>query len=538
MKKSLAIIFLSSFIACSQVDNLTSTTNPRTSGLYQNDWNNEVLSDEVRGVWITNIDSEVMFSKKATAEAIDYLADRGYNVVFPVVWNDGYTLFPSRTMEKYFGAQYKIDTLFAKQGRDPLAELIIEGHRRGLEVIPWYEFGFSSSINQAGGHILKKYPNWSAKGPDGSLLTKNGFEWMNAFDPEVQSFITELVMEIPQYYDVDGVQGDDRLPSLPSHGGYEPYTISLYTTETGKDVPNDPLEPDFLKWKADRLSAYGKSLFETVKAYDPTLIVSYSPIIYPWGYNNYLQDWPAWVKGGYVDLLIPQAYRYDINQYKETVDEIISYAIQPDAKPYTLAMGILTKSGPRYNGPQYVKNAIRYNRTKGSSGEVYFFYEGMNHNNEHLADTLFSSFYAKPATLPYRNGEVRRKPALILNEKEALFTGEWSKVSSDNAFDGEYQWGTGKAEFVFKDTESARYEVYVHFPYELNLEQSPKVELGFGNHTDGEFFNKPLTGKLEGWVLAGEVIASQSDWVKVGISGTTLIPVDGVMMLKKLNKKK
>ncbi len=537
MKKSILIIFLSSFLACSQVENVSDITASNVAPSENADIN-EILTDEVRGVWITNIDSEVMFSKKATAEAIDYLADRGFNVVFPVVWNDGYTLFPSRVMEKYFGSEYRIDTLFAKQGRDPLAELIVEAHRRGLEVIPWYEFGFSSSINQDGGHILRKYPNWSAKGPDGLLLTKNGFEWMNAFDPEVQAFITELVMEIPQHYDVDGVQGDDRLPSLPSHGGYEPYTVTLYKNETGKDVPSDPLEPEFLKWKADKLSAYGKSLFNTVKAFDSELIVSYSPIIYPWGYNNYLQDWPAWVKGGYVDLLIPQAYRYDFDQYKETVNEIMSYANQPDAKPYTLATGILTKSGPRYNGPQYVKNAIRYNRSKGSSGEVYFFYEGMNQNNEHLADSLYATFYNKPATLLYRNGTIRRKPAMTMHEKEALFTGNWENISSENAYAGEYRFGTGKAEFTFKDTESARYEVYVHFPYDLTIEQTPRVDLGFGNHTDGEFFNLPLTGKLEGWVLAGEVIASQSDWVKVTISGMTQIPVDGVMMLKKRNKKK
>lgn len=496
-----------------------------------------MLSDEVRGVWITNIDSEVMFSKKATAEAIDYLADRGFNVVFPVVWNDGYTLYPSEVMEHYFDASYKIDTLFQAQGRDPLAELIVEAHRRGLEVIPWFEFGFSSSINQKGGHILNKYPQWAARASDGSLLTKNGFEWMNAFDPEVQSFITELVMEVPKLYDVDGIQGDDRLPSLPAEGGYDPLTKSMYKAETGNDVPENPLDPQFLQWKADKLSAYGRHLFETVKAHDPELIVSYSPIIYPWGLNNYLQDWPAWIKGGFVDLLVPQAYRYDTTQYKETVDEIITYANQPEARPYTLAMGILTKSGPRYNGPQYVKTAINHNRSKGVEGEVYFFYEGMNHNNEHLADTLRDQFYSEPATLPYRNGIIRRKPAYIMHEEEAELTGDWTSITSTQAFDGKFMQGIGSVQYTFKEPESALYEVYIHIPFDYSMEVIPQVEIKFGNQTDGELFNYELTGILEGWVRAGDVTASKGDLVHVVVSSNSQIAVDGVMFLNKLNKK-
>lgn len=495
-----------------------------------------VRTNEVRGVWITNIDSEVMFSKQATAKAIDYLADNGFNVVFPVVWNDGYTLFPSRTMETYFGPAFKIDTLFQKQGRDPLAELIVEAHRRGLEVIPWFEFGFSSSINQKGGHILKKYPHWSALDAKGGMLTKNGFEWMNSFDPEVQQFVTELVMEVPKHYDVDGVQGDDRLPSLPAEGGYEPKTRQAYQEATGQPVPELYSDSLFMRWKADQLSAYGKRLYDTVKAFDPSLIVSYSPIIYPWGYDHYLQDWPAWVRGGYVDLLIPQSYRYDVSQFKATTDEIVGYAKKAGLEKTTLAIGILTKSGPRYNGPEYVKQALAHNRAVGSAGEVFFFYEGMNQNNAYLADTLHATYYAQPATLPYRKGSVRRKPAVIVDESKASYTGTWSPKSSEQAFDGQYREGSGSVKYTFVSEEAARYEVYIHIPYGMTLLEVPKTAITFGNHTDGFFRNDEIRSKLEGWVRIGEVTTAAQDWVYVQLSSVSVIPADGVMFLKKLNK--
>ena len=38
---------------------------------------------------------------------------------------------------------------------------------------------------------------------------KNGFDWLNAFDPEVQNFMISLFKEVVTNYEIDGVQGDD-----------------------------------------------------------------------------------------------------------------------------------------------------------------------------------------------------------------------------------------------------------------------------------------------------------------------------------------
>lgn len=38
--------------------------------------------EELRGVWITNVDSDVLSSKQKIADAMDFLAERGFNVVF------------------------------------------------------------------------------------------------------------------------------------------------------------------------------------------------------------------------------------------------------------------------------------------------------------------------------------------------------------------------------------------------------------------------------------------------------------------------
>jgi len=37
---------------------------------------------------------------------------------------------------------------------------------------------------------------------------------------------------------------------------------------------------------------------------------------------NLMQDWPAWIKGGYADWVIPQLYRYDLAAYRRALDQL------------------------------------------------------------------------------------------------------------------------------------------------------------------------------------------------------------------------
>ena len=176
---------------------------------------------EIRGVWLTTTASKVFDSRDNIVEAMNFLAETGFNVVFPVVWNKAVTQFPSGIMQQNFGVE--INPQY--QGRDVLAEVITAAHGVGLKVIPWFEYGFASSYNSNGGVLLKKKPQWAALDSKGNLLNKNGFEWLNALDFEVQDFLSSLILEVVNNYDVDGIQGDDRLPALPSEGGYDKGTV-------------------------------------------------------------------------------------------------------------------------------------------------------------------------------------------------------------------------------------------------------------------------------------------------------------------------
>ncbi len=327
----------------------------------------------VRGVWLTNVDSKVLNSKENIIDAVNLLTELGFNSVFVVVWNKAMTSYPSKIMKELTGVG--IDTLFS--GRDPLKELIEEAHKKNIKVIAWFEFGFSSSFELNGGSILGKKPEWGSQDINGNLVTKNGFDWMNGFNPAVQDFLLSLIMEVIENYDVDGIQGDDRLPAMPSEAGYDEFTVNLFKSQNdGHAPPEDHKDYNWTQWRADILTDFMCRIYDTVKSFDKNILVSMAPSIYPWSKEEYLQDWPSWMQKGYVELVCPQVYRYNIREYSEELKQIINDQI--DKKDFTkFYPGLLLKVGDYYPSAEFLNQMIEENRKNGINGEVFFFYEGI-----------------------------------------------------------------------------------------------------------------------------------------------------------------
>ena len=355
----------------------------------------EITTEAVRGVWLTNVDSKALNSKENIIEAVELCSDLGFNTIFVVTWNKAMTNFPSKVVKKITGIE--IDTTFI--GRDPLKELIEEAHSRNIKVIAWFEFGFSSSYNENGGIILKAKPEWASKDSAGNLVKKNNFEWMNGFHPEVQDFLLSIIMEVVNNYDIDGIQGDDRLPAMPSEAGYDDYTINLFKQQhNGNEPPRYSKDSSWVQWRADLLTDFMRRIYEEVKAVKKNVIISMAPSIYPWSKEEYLQDWTAWVEKGYVELICPQLYRYETDRYFVALDEIINGQIS-ERNIHKFYPGILLKVGSYYASKEYLKKVIRYNRSKGINGEVFFFYEGVKKYPEFFRDSLYTDKVKFPQLL-------------------------------------------------------------------------------------------------------------------------------------------
>ena len=344
---------------------------------------------EIRGVWITNVDSDVLFTRDRLATAIKDLRSLNFNTIYPVVWNWGYTTYPSKVAKRVVGSSFmpkksagllinrKLSRTEGLEGRDVLKEMVTQGHKQGLAVIPWFEFGFMApaTTDPAGSELAKLHPDWLTQKQDGGTTWKEGKDprvWLNPFKPEVKKFIIDLVVEVVGKYDVDGIQFDDHF-GLPSEFGYDKFTVDLYKREhQGKLPPQDPKNEEWINWRADKITALMRDLFAAIKATNPKAIVSISPNPQSFAKSFFLQDWAKWERQGLVEELLIQVYRDKLETF---VGELQKPEVQLASKHIPVGIGILTGVKPKPISMKQIQTQIAAVRKQGLAGVSFFFYE-------------------------------------------------------------------------------------------------------------------------------------------------------------------
>ncbi len=347
---------------------------------------------ELRGVWLTNVASGVFYTPWGIDRALSQLAQLKFNTVYPVVWNRGNTFYPSSVAKKATGRDRNLLLQVLKLNQDVLAQIVKQGHRRGLRVIPWFEYGFMAPTNSA---LAKRHPDWLTVRRNASkisveinqqpatnpklakvvvdpMLTKG--VWLNPFHPEVQQFMLNMIVEVVTKYDVDGIQFDDHF-GLPSDFGYDKFTIALYKQEhQGKNPPDNPLDALWLRWRADKLTSFMQQVYKAVKAVKPNCLVTLSPNPQEYAYRATLQDWQTWVKRGFVEELICQIYR---NDKKTFLAELQQTALQTARQKIPVGIGILTGSMRSPVAIKQLQQQVQWVRDRGYSGVSFFYWESL-----------------------------------------------------------------------------------------------------------------------------------------------------------------
>ncbi|WP_298910575.1 family 10 glycosylhydrolase [uncultured Nostoc sp.] len=346
---------------------------------------------EIRGVWLSGNDFNIFRNRSKVQAAMSQLRQLNFNTVYPVVWNDGYTQYPSAIMQK-MGIPFFFK---GTDGQDVIADIISQARREGLLAIPWFEFGFMVPLSS---ELASQHPDWLTQKPDGtqtSISAAGEVAWLNPFHPEVQKFFTELVMEVITQYDADGIQFDDNT-SLPVDFGYDKYTISLYTQETGKPPPPNPQAQAWIKWRADKITAFMVDLQQTVKARKPNAIFSVAPNYYDFAYKLQLQDWLNWVRLGIVDELVMQVYRNDLESF---IAQISRPEILETKQVIPTGIGIMAGLRNRPVSISQIQSQVEAVQQRGL-GIGFFYYESLwDIASEPVAQrqSAFAALFPNPA---------------------------------------------------------------------------------------------------------------------------------------------
>lgn len=349
--------------------------------------------NEIRGVWLTNVASGVLYVPWGIHRAFNQLEAVKFNTVYPVVWNRGHTFYNSKLAKKVTGRTAEPLLRLLHFGKDVLQEIIQLGDKKGLRVIPWFEYGFMTPSNSA---LARFYPQWLTIENSGEKTTLHGPQeivnfsseqlmikqfmrrffrqeaWLNPLHPEVQSFIKGLILEVVENYNIDGIQLDDHF-GMPVTFGYDEFTVNLYRKEhQGKNPPKNSSDPEWMRWRADKITNFMADIVKDVKSIKPNVIISLSPNSKYFAYKNYLQDWESWVNKGLVDELVIQVYRHDKNSF---INELNQPALKSASKKIPVGVGIFTGNPQTPIEIEQIREQVEIVRKTQLSGISFFYWE-------------------------------------------------------------------------------------------------------------------------------------------------------------------
>ncbi|MGL4791752.1 MAG: glycoside hydrolase family 10 protein, partial [Anaerotignaceae bacterium] len=187
-------------------------------------------------------------------------------------------------------------------GYDPMAFMIEETHKRGMEFHAWLNpyrvttSGTDLSV-LSDKNIAKKNPNW--------VIEHNNALYLNPALDEVKNYINETVKEIVVNYNVDGIHFDDY------------FYPSKYPLSEGEHIDGEEANQ-----RRSHVNDLIKSVGETVKNYGNDKVVFgvspmgvYKDVVTEYysikggqSYYSVFGDSVAWIKNEWIDYITPQVY--------------------------------------------------------------------------------------------------------------------------------------------------------------------------------------------------------------------------------------
>ncbi len=298
------------------------------------------VRNEFHGIWIRPTEK----NRSEIAKTLKELQKTGIENVFLETYYQGYTIFPSKTMEKYGLTEQRQEF----KGWDPLKDWIEEAHKRGMKIHIWFQVFYvgNDDVSATPGHVLFVYPEWAnvqkknalKDGPQPSRLEHDGY-FLDPANQAVRKFLNELITEIITHYPADGLNIDyirypkSLSPNFPGHlastWGYTEYARNEFKKNYGKDpIDLDVTHSLWQKWiryRQEKVSNFVSGL----KALREDKNILISAVIFPDIHKTRitkLQDWQKWSDNYYVDAFTPLIMSSDEYRAGNSVREIRSIA--------------------------------------------------------------------------------------------------------------------------------------------------------------------------------------------------------------------
>ena len=285
---------------------------------------------QLRGLWVDAFGPGFKTPQEVSA-LVEGAAGMHFNAIFAQVGKRGDCYCNNASMPR-------TDDPAVPPGFDPLADLLEKAHAAGLQVHAWIITTAVVNVpdNPAPSqpdHVFNTHgpgsaDDWMMRDVNGNARAGNDY-LLDPGNPEAAAYIAGMYESVVRNYDVDGVQLDRvRYPDV-SGGlpiwGYNARALARFRVESGETGTPAPSDPVWTAWRRQQVSDLVRRVYLGVKAIRPNVWVDVAAITYGAGprtltgfqasrtYAEVLQDWPGWLRAGYVDLNVLMNYKRDDN---------------------------------------------------------------------------------------------------------------------------------------------------------------------------------------------------------------------------------
>ena len=394
----------------------------------------------MRAVWIAtvaNIDwpsqkeLSVRQQQNEFVDLLDSLEADNMNAVIVQVRPQGDAFYKSsfEPWSEYMSGKQGVASGDSTYSYDPLAFMIEESHKRGIEFHAWlnpYRISIYEDIEEKldSNHIYFKHPEW---------FVKYGTRYY--FNPgvkESEQFVNGVVKEIVEKYDVDAIHFDDY---------FYPYEIKDTPFPDSTQYANYVAQFDTLSkaqvlsvkdWRRDNVNRMVNNIHTTIKETKPWVRFGISPFGVwrnksddPMGsdtkagqtnYDNLYADVLLWIEKGWVDYLTPQIYWRIGENAPAPYDVLTDWWNNVDTENVKMFIGLgaykLDKnaSSQKFKFWQstegYSKQIDIIRKKKNLEGAMHFSAKSFKNNYQNINQKLSQVDYRKPAIIPTYNGVV------------------------------------------------------------------------------------------------------------------------------------
>jgi uncharacterized lipoprotein YddW (UPF0748 family) len=373
---------------------------------------------EFRGVWVASVDnidwpSARGLSTREQQDELIAILDRAVALRLNAV-----ILQVRPAADALYASQYEpwSEYLTGKMGRapnpwyDPLEFAVNEAHKRGLELHAWFN---PYRARHPSARSAPSPNHISVTNPE--LVKRYGQHlWMDPGEPAVRQRTIDVVLDVVNRYDIDGVHVDDYFYpykekdrrgnniEFPDASSYRRYRNSGGTL--GRD-----------DWRRENVDSLIHQVYVRIKAAKPWVKFGISPFGtwrpgYPpqmgGRFDSYAElygDSRKWILNGWADYFTPQLY-WPTDHPALSYTILLPWWVEQNAKGRHMWPGnyVDKVTGTPTGWPaQELLDQIALTRAQpGATGNVYFSMRSLMYGRDGLPEKMVAGPYATKALVP------------------------------------------------------------------------------------------------------------------------------------------